>query len=123
RHSSAAETKLAYFHQPCGRGDDAVCRNVRRHVPHPAHWAALAGGVLALPSSAQYGSLAAVPQSADLGRVRGIHLFHGFTAVLVYRLDSGYCHSARQCEAPYYPRDLWCAVHGLARLGPALVPL
>ena len=42
------------------------------------------------------GDLAAVPQPADLGRVRGLDLLHGVAAVLVRRADSRPRDAARQ---------------------------
>ena len=45
----------------------------------------MAGGVLAPAVSQQHGRLAAVPQPAHLGRVRGLDLRHGLAAVLVHR--------------------------------------
>ncbi len=51
------------------------------HTGRP--WMAL----LHVPVSQHHGDLAAIPQPADLGRVRGFHLRHGFAAVLVRRTD------------------------------------
>ena len=80
----------------------------------------MAGVLLALSYTADDGSVAAVPQPANLGRVRGLDLFHRFAAVLVHRADSRFGNTARQREASNYPRDLWHSRHGLARLGPPL---
>ena len=41
------------------------------------------------------GHLATIPQSADLGCVRGFHLRNGFSALLVCRPDSGLGYLAR----------------------------
>ena len=48
--------------------------------------------------------LAAVPQPADLGRVRGLHLRDGLAAVLVRRADPGPGDAARPGEERSRPR-------------------
>ena len=58
-----------------------------RHVPAAPHRPSVAGCVLAVPVSRTRWALAAVPQPADLGRVRGLDLRHGLAAVLVRRPD------------------------------------
>src|SRR5215471_7879932 len=45
--------------------------------------------VLHVPLPEHHGHLAAVPQSADLGRVRGFYLRHGFPDLLVCRVAAG----------------------------------
>ena len=55
------------------------------HVPADPHRPPVAGRVLAAPLPEHDGGLAAVPQPADLGRVRGLDLRHGVAAVLVHR--------------------------------------
>ena len=69
--------------------------------------------------------LAELPQSADLGRVRGLDLFHGVRAVLV---SPAWFRIWRRCAiAP--PRKIKTVPStgrfraGLARIGPALAPL
>ena len=94
-HSAAVEANLAQFHQPLRRGHDAVCRGLRRHVPAAAHGPSLAG-LLDVPLSQQHGSVAAVPQSAGVGRLRGFDLRHHLSGVLVCRPGSGFCDHARK---------------------------
>ncbi len=90
--------EVAHVDQPFGRSDDAVRGDVRRHLPAVPHRPSVAR-LLAVPG-AQHRSehVAEFPQPADLGRVRGIDLLHGFAAVLVHRPGSGSGHAAR-------PRD------------------
>ena len=67
--------------------------------------------------------LAAVPQPADLGRVRGLDLRHGVAAVLVRRPDPRSGDAARPLAVARRPRHLRHAGDGLARLGAPLAPL
>ena len=53
--------------------------------PAAPHRTAMAGRVLAVPVPEHHGPVAAVPQPADLGRVRGVDLRHGVGALLVHR--------------------------------------
>ena len=87
RHSAAAEADLAQLDQPLRRSHDAVRRGLRRHVPAAAHGPSLAG-LLDVPLSQQHGRVAAVPQSAGVGRVRGIDVRDHFGGVLVCRAGS-----------------------------------
>ena len=65
--------------------------------------------------------LAAVPQPADLGRVRGLDLRHRLAAVLVRRPDPRPGDAARPAPTTAGQAvDLRRARAGLARLGPAL---
>ena len=84
RNSVAAEAELAQLHQPLRRSHDAVRRGLRRHVPAAAHGPSLAG-ILDVPLSQQHGRVAAVPQPAGVGRVRGVDLRHDLGCVLVCR--------------------------------------
>jgi hypothetical protein len=61
---------------------------VRRHLSGRAHRPPVAR-LLALPVSELDGCVAAVPESADLGRVCGLDLRDRVAAVLVRRPDSG----------------------------------
>ena len=63
--------------------------------PAAPHRPAVAGRVLAVPVSEHDGPVAAVPQPADLGRVRGVDLRHGVGALLVYRTRARHGHAAR----------------------------
>ena len=59
--------------------------------------------------------VAAAAEPADLGRVRGIDLRHGFPAVLVHGLDSGFRDDARQgrqpdCAEKYSACSPWAGV-------------
>ena len=84
---AAAQAGLAHVDQPLRRSDDALRRRLRGDVPADPHRPSVAGGLLAVPVSEHDGHLAAVPQPADLGRVRGLDLRHGLAAVLVHRAD------------------------------------
>ena len=79
--------------------------------------------LLAVSLSEHHGHPAAVPQSAGLGRVCGLHLFHGFVAVLVPRPDSRSRDLARSGAPAHSALHLRHAGHGLARLGDPLASL
>ncbi len=68
--------------------------HVRGHVPGAAYRPSVAG-LLAVALSQYDGPLAAVPQSAGVGRVRGFDVSHDFGGVLVRRSCPGSCHAAR----------------------------
>ena len=87
RHSLFAQSTVAHFHQPFRGSHDALRGSLRRFVSADSHWSPV-DGLLHVPVSQHHGHLAAIPQPADLGRVRGFHLRHGFAAVLVRRTDS-----------------------------------
>ena len=84
---AAAASEVADVDQPLCRGDDACSRSPAPgcfpllHLGRP--WFAL----LAVSVSQHDGALAAVPQPAGVGRVRGFDLLHGVAAVLVHRAD------------------------------------
>ena len=80
-------------------------------------------GVLYVPLSQHHGTLAAVPQPADLGRLCGFDLWHGLSGVLVRGPNSGLGDTERsRCqEAP--ENHLRHAVDGLAGLGAPLASL
>ena len=79
--------EVANEHQPVLRGDDDLRGHVRRHVPAVAHGPAVVL-LLALSVPERRRRLAAVPQPADLGRVRGHDVFHRVAGVLVPRPGS-----------------------------------
>src|SRR5207248_5915405 len=108
--------KLAYLDQSRCRGDDAVRRHVCGHVPARAHRTSMAGVLLALSYTADDGSVAAVPQPTNLGRVRGLDLFHRFTVVLVYRTYSRFGYAAGSRQVPHYEDGLWSTGDGMARI-------
>jgi hypothetical protein len=58
---------------------------LRGHLPAAPHRPPVAGGLLAVPLSRTRWAVAAVPQPAHLGRVRGLDLRHGVDRVLVRR--------------------------------------
>ena len=77
-----AESKVAYIDQPLRRGNDSFCRSLRRYLPliHTGRpWMAY----YHVPVSKYDGNLAAIPEPADLGRLCGIDVRHGFLVVLV----------------------------------------
>ena len=94
RVSAAAAAGLAHLDQSIRRSDDALRRRVRRHVPAAAPGPAV-GVLLADAVSEHDAALAAVPQPAGVGRVRGQHLCDGVADVLVCRPDSGSGDAAR----------------------------
>src|SRR5437879_11010978 len=119
RDSAFIAAVLAEFHQPIRRSYDAVCCGLRRYVPGAPSWASLAG-VLAVPLSQHYESVAAVPKPAGVGRLRRIDVRHDLFAVLVHRIDSGPGHSARPLGKSRGADHLRHAGYGMARLGTAL---
>src|SRR4051812_43904673 len=116
RHPPSTKTKLAHFHQSRGRGDDSVRCYVRGHVSAGSYWSSLACSVLAISIAVDHGSMAAVPQSSHLGRLRRFNLFHCVIAVLVHWADSRFGNSAGQRQAPDNTCDLWDSGNGLAWL-------
>ena len=83
--SSAAESIVAQCDQPLRRSDDAFRGDVRGHVPGAAYGPPVAG-LLAVALSEHDGALAAVPQPAGVGRVRGFDVPDDFRCVLVCRV-------------------------------------
>src|SRR5687768_13088940 len=67
--------------------------------------------------------LAAVPVTVVVGCVRGLDLFHGLAAVLVYGIDPRSGHHARPREEQSAPIPLWPVFAGLDRIEPALEQL
>ena len=88
RDSAALQAAVAHVDQPLRRSDDDLRRACARRSSRSSTPAALAGGLLAVPVSQHDGPVAAVPQPADLGRVRGLDLRHRLGRVLVRRPDS-----------------------------------
>jgi hypothetical protein len=80
----------------------------------------MAGRVLAAAVPEHDEHLAAVPQPADLGRVRGIDLPHRLTDVLVRRPGPRPGDAPRPGEEPPHPPPLRHAGARLARLGAPL---
>ena len=119
---AAAQADVADVDQPLRRGDDAVRRRVRRDLPAVPHRPAVAR-LLAAAVSEHDGCLAAVPQPARLGRVRGLDLRDGLAAVLVRRADPRPRDAARSVAVASRPRRLRHARDGLARVGAPLAPL
>ena len=87
RHLVAVAPAVADFHQPHCRSDDHLRRDVRRAVSVVAPGPALVL-LLAVAISEHHAALAAVPQRAGLGRVRGQHLLHRLADLLVHGHDS-----------------------------------
>ncbi len=75
------------------------------------------------PVSQHHGDMATIPQSADLGRFRGVHIRHGFIVVLVCGLDSRPGHFARSRGRGLEAENFWFAGHGLAWFRASLAPL
>src|SRR6185369_7545706 len=78
---------------------------------------------LAVSGPEHDGSVAAVSQSVDLGRVRGFNLCNGLGALLVRRIDSRFCDVARPGQAKSGKGHLRDVGDGLARLGQTLASL
>src|SRR5260370_29960079 len=91
-------------------------------VPADPHRAAV-DGVLHVPLSEADGDLAAVSQPADVGRLRGVHVWNSFPVVLVCGIVAGPGDVARQGEEPLATSDFRSAVAGMARVGAALAPV
>ena len=69
--------------------------------------------LLAVPVPEHDGAVAAVPQPAGLGRVRGLDLRHGVAAVLVRRPDPRPGHAARPLAASRFAQ----IVYGVLAMG------
>ena len=118
------QQKLAHVDQPLRRGDDDLRRHVRRHLPAASTSAGRGCAYWLFPYPEHDGHLAAVPQPADLGRVRGLHLLHGVAPVLVRRPDSRPGDAARPARRHRVAADrLRHARARLARLGAPLAAL
>ena len=122
RDPAAAAPGVAHLDQPLRRGDDALRRRVRRAVPAPPPGPAVVR-LLALPVPEHDGAVAAVPQPARLGRLRGLDLRHGLAPVLVRRPDPRPRDAARPRATNGLPDRLRHARDGLARLGAPLAAL
>ena len=120
---AALQADMAHLDQPLCRGDDAVRRRERGDIPAAAHRPAVARDLLAVPVSEHDGRVAAVPQPAHLGRLRGLDVRHGLAAVLVRRTDSRPRDAARSLGIEGRTRDLRRAGDGMARLGAPLASL
>ena len=83
-----APPELAHRDQPLRRGDDDLRGHLRRHLPGHPHRPPLAA-VLDVPDPEPDGDVAAVPQPARVGHLRGRHLRHDVAPVLVHGHDSG----------------------------------
>src|SRR5690606_21165648 len=88
RASAAPAPGVADLDQSLRRGDDAVRRRLRGHLPALPYRPAVAGGLLAAALPEHDGAVAELPVAADLGRVRGVDLWPRVGAVLVHRADS-----------------------------------
>ena len=82
--SAAVQADVAQLDQPVCRGDDDLRGGLRRHVPADPRRASVAG-VLAVPVSEHDERVAAVPQPAGVGRVRGFDVCDDLGGVLVHR--------------------------------------
>ena len=87
RNSAAAPAGVAHVDQSIRRGDDAVRGGVGGDLPAAAYRPAVVR-VLDVPLSKHDDAVAAVPQPADLGRLRGVHVRNRVVPVLVHRIDS-----------------------------------
>ena len=85
---------VAHGHQPFHGGDDSVCRVLRRSDAVASSRAAM-GFLLATAISRHDAPLAAIPQSAGVGRFCSRYLFHDLIVVLVSRPGSRFGDSPR----------------------------
>src|SRR5271169_514911 len=67
--------------------------------------------------------MAAVPQPAGVGCLRGFDLLYRLADLLVFGPDSGFCHAPRQSHAAKSPVCVRFSFDGLARLSPPLAEL
>src|SRR5262249_54010016 len=111
---------LAHLDQPVLRSDDALRRAVRGDLPDHPHRPALAGGVLAVSVSEHDDAVAELPQTAHLGRLRGLDLRPVLAARLVRGPHAGSRDDARQGAAPGGEEALRRALARLAGIGAAL---
>ena len=118
-HPAAVPAAMAHVDRAVRRGDDALRGCLRGHVPGAAHRAPV-DRLLALPVPELDGPVAAVPQPADLGRVRGVDLRDGLGPVLVRGADSRPGDDARQGEVNVREAHLRDRRAWLARVGDAL---
>src|SRR5437588_12060429 len=107
---------MANEHQPLCGSDDDLRGDVRGHVSAFSHRPPV-GGILAVPLPKLAFDVAAVPQPADLGRVRGFDLLYGFAFVLGNWFDSGFRDATRQSETDVGEARFCDDCNGLARLG------
>ena len=92
-------------------------------VPADSHRPSVARGLLVDAVSQRHGHLAAVPQPAHLGRLRGQHLRHGLAAVLVHRPHPRPGDDARPGEEQGHEVHLRQPRARMARFGAALAAL
>ena len=114
---AALQADMAHLDQPLRRSDDAVRGRQRGDLPAAAHRPSVARDVLAVPVSEHDGRVAAVPQPAHLGRLRGLDIRHRLAAVLVRRTHSRPRDAARSIGIESRPGHLRRARDGMARLG------
>src|SRR6266404_1011055 len=86
-NSSVAAPAVANVDQSLRGSDDVVRRSMRGPVSTSPYRPAVACA-LAISGPEHDGSVATVPQSVDLGRLRGFNLCNGVGALLVRRIDS-----------------------------------
>ncbi len=83
-----APSELAHVDQPLRGSDDDLRRDLRRHLPGRAHRSAVAA-VLHDADPEPDGDVAAVPEPAGVGHLRGQHLRDDLDPVLVHGHDPG----------------------------------
>src|SRR5437870_2811212 len=84
-----AAATVAHGGESRSRGDDDFRGDVRGDFSGDARGAGVVR-LVAVPDPECEFDLAAVPLAADVGRVRGLDVFHGVGAFLVYGTDSGF---------------------------------
>ena len=117
------QADVAHLDQPLRRGDDALRRGLRRHLPAPAHRPAVAR-LLAVAVSRTRWAIWPQFRSPLVWDVFAVSTYaHGVAAVLVRRPDPRPGDAARPLAVAGRPRHLRHAGDGLARLGAPLAPL
>ena len=122
--SAALQAAVAHVDQPLRRSDDDLrghCARRSSRSSTPAARGSRPTGCSPIPNT--MGSVAAVPQPAHLGRVRGLDLRHRLGRVLVRRPHPRPRDDARSRGVEGQAGHLRHAVARLARLGAPLAPL
>ena len=117
---AALQTDMAHLDQSLRRSDDALRGRQRSDIPDPAYGTSLARDLLAVPVSEHDGRVAAVPQPAHLGRLRGLDIRDRLAAVLVRGTHSRSRDAARSIGIKSRPGHLRGARDGMARFGDPL---
>ena len=114
--------EVAHLHQPLGRSDDHLCRDLRGYLSRVPRRSRL-DGLVSCPDSQCQRDLAKLSQPPSLGRFCGVHLLHGLPNILVPRPDSRPGIVARSGHDSLAADGLWASCAGLAGIESSLDPL